>query len=218
MRVPYIFKSGKEVKLFDNQIMEWLFKNDIRTSQMVLIPLSFVYFCLSIRQLLLEEEAMGFDAIDVVAHSLKFLFYFLIGVVFWTALEYKTHRFDLHDHDSIKDFMTWDKIETHHLHHMFTNQELIIAIPLWKYLYIAVAIISTGITLVGTFQTMAFSTGVTLTLVFYDTMHFWFHFGGDFKFKPFQALKEKHMKHHYRDHNRDFGVSTSFWDYVFDTA
>ena len=55
MRVPYIFKSGKEVKLYDNQILEWAFKNDIRTSQMVLIPLSFVYFCISIRQLLLEE-------------------------------------------------------------------------------------------------------------------------------------------------------------------
>ena len=49
-------------------------------------------------------------------------------------------------------------------------------------------------------------------------MHFWFHFGGDFKIKFFQDMKEKHMRHHYRDKSKDFTVTTPIWDIVFDTV
>ena len=33
-----------------------------------------------------------------------------------------------------------------------------------------------------------------------------------------QAMRDRHMRHHYRHKDREFGVTTGFWDYVFDTA
>ena len=100
---------------------------------------------------------------------------------------------------------------------MFANQEFRIVIPLW---HVAKVIIGTGIIelyFFGLVPTVAYNGGLMLAQIFYDSMHFWFHFGGDFKFKPFQDLKEKHMRHHYRDKNIDYGVTTNFWDHVFDT-
>ena len=141
-----------------------------------------------------------------------------MGVFVWTALEYKTHRFDLHDQSSIQDNMSQDKIERHHVHHMFANQDKIIVIPLWEVIGTGAMIWAVAYCIFGVVPAGAFASGMTLAQIFYDSMHYWFHFGGDFKFKTFQDLKEKHMKHHYRDKNRDFGVSTSFWDHVFDTV
>ena len=79
----------------------------------------------SCRKRMEEEIAKDPAVIDVVAHALQFLAFFIIGVVTWTVLEYKTHRFELHDHDAITDYMAEDKIELHHLHHMFPNQDKI---------------------------------------------------------------------------------------------
>ena len=32
-----------------------------------------------------------------------------------------------------------------------------------------------------------------------------------------RLLRELHMRHHFQDHTRGFGVSAPFWDYVFRT-
>jgi sterol desaturase/sphingolipid hydroxylase (fatty acid hydroxylase superfamily) len=31
-------------------------------------------------------------------------------------------------------------------------------------------------------------------------------------------MRELHMRHHFQDHDRGYGVSAPFWDYVFGTA
>jgi 4-hydroxysphinganine ceramide fatty acyl 2-hydroxylase len=100
---------------------------------------------------------------------------------------------------------------------MFANQEYRIVIPLWYVAKIMVPSFLAEYFLFGTVAAGALSSGFLISHVFYDSMHFWFHFGGDFKIKMFQDLKEKHMRHHYREKSKDFGVTTSFWDYVFDT-
>lgn len=100
---------------------------------------------------------------------------------------------------------------------MFANQEFRIVIPLWHVAYVIISGFLVEQYLFGTVIAAAFNSGLLLTQVFYDSIHFWFHFGGDFKIKFFQDMKEKHMRHHYRDKTKDFGVTSSFWDYVFDT-
>ena len=100
---------------------------------------------------------------------------------------------------------------------MFPNQEYRIAIPFWYLAYILIPTFTIGYYFFGLVATAAFNSGLGLSQIFYDSMHFWFHFGGDFKIKWFQELKEKHMRHHYRDKDKDFGVTSSFWDYVFDS-
>jgi sterol desaturase/sphingolipid hydroxylase (fatty acid hydroxylase superfamily) len=51
----------------------------------------------------------------------------------------------------------------------------------------------------------------------YDTVHFALH---HFRFKGRlgRRLRELHMRHHFEDDERGFGVSAPWWDVVFGTA
>jgi len=146
----------------------------------------------------------------------------MMGVIFWTFLEYQQHRFELHNEHTIPDQITEKNIGSffaaHHVHHMYSNQEYRIVVPLWHILKVAGGIWALEQYFLGIVFTAGFMSGLILSQVYYDSMHFWFHFGGDFKIKFFQDMKEKHMRHHYRDKHIEYGVTSSFWDHVFDTV
>jgi sterol desaturase/sphingolipid hydroxylase (fatty acid hydroxylase superfamily) len=55
-------------------------------------------------------------------------------------------------------------------------------------------------------------------MILYDVLHYYFHFGSDFPLPILNSLKKNHMKHHYRDSNRGFGVTTTLWDWLFGTT
>jgi len=51
----------------------------------------------------------------------------------------------------------------------------------------------------------------------YDMTHFHVHHHKA-RTRLERKLRELHMRHHFQDHTRGFGVSAPFWDYVFGTA
>lgn len=59
--------------------------------------------------------------------------------------------------------------------------------------------------------------GLHLFLTMYDILHYYFHFGPEMNIPIVSTLKKNHMKHHFRDSNRGFGVTTTLWDWVFGT-
>jgi sterol desaturase/sphingolipid hydroxylase (fatty acid hydroxylase superfamily) len=63
---------------------------------------------------------------------------------------------------------------------------------------------------------MPFFAGFLTGYLFYDTTHYAVHhFNIHNKF--WLAIKNHHMKHHYQDAKKGFGVSQPTWDYVFKT-
>jgi hypothetical protein len=61
------------------------------------------------------------------------------------------------------------------------------------------------------------ASGVILGYVQYDCTHYFMHHGV-FKGHPwFEPLRESHMDHHYREHSTGYGITTSFFDFVFRT-
>ena len=55
----------------------------------------------------------------------------------------------------------------------------------------------------------------------YDGMHLAFHFSGDYDpwYIPwFQYMKSAHMRHHYRDNSKEFGVIADTWDRIMGTT
>jgi len=38
------------------------------------------------------------------------------------------------------------------------------------------------------------------------------------KQQPWLFLKQYHLRHHYKDDDRGYGVSSPFWDYIFRTV
>lgn len=62
-----------------------------------------------------------------------------------------------------------------------------------------------------------FFLGLHMMLTLYDILHYYFHFGPELDFPILKQLKRSHLKHHFRDSNRGFGVTNTFWDWVFGT-
>jgi sterol desaturase/sphingolipid hydroxylase (fatty acid hydroxylase superfamily) len=66
----------------------------------------------------------------------------------------------------------------------------------------------------------ALYSGVAMGFLLYDTLHFYFHHGGDWLswFPALQRLRTRHLNHHFKDLNNNFGVTSSLFDFIFGTA
>jgi len=60
--------------------------------------------------------------------------------------------------------------------------------------------------------------GLIGTLVNYDSIHYYCHFGPQISIGWLKTLRINHLKHHYRDQTKYFGVTNIFWDSVFGTG
>ena len=63
---------------------------------------------------------------------------------------------------------------------------------------------------------LPFSAGFLAGYLFYDMLHYHVHHHTP-KTELGKTLRELHMRHHFQDHTRGFGVSAPFWDHVFGT-
>ncbi len=58
--------------------------------------------------------------------------------------------------------------------------------------------------------------GILLGYVGYDLTHYYIHHGSPDN-THFKEMKSHHNKHHYRNGNLGFGITTKLWDYVYRT-
>ena len=58
---------------------------------------------------------------------------------------------------------------------------------------------------------LPFGAGFLAGYLFYDMLHYHVHHHRP-KTALGQAVRELHMRHHFQDHERGYGVSAPFWD------
>lgn len=68
----------------------------------------------------------------------------------------------------------------------------------------------------------AFAVGMLLlgfvgTLIAYDCIHYYCHFGPETEWPWLKTLRINHLKHHFRNQQANFGVTTNLWDKIFGT-
>ena len=137
----------------------------------------------------------------------------LLGVLVWTFTEYNLHRFVFHYQPTSKIGLRIHFI-THGVHHDYPNdsKRLVmvpaISLPLCVFFYTLFYFI------VGQVNVDSFFIGYVLGYLFYDISHYLLHHG-NFKGKFWAELKQNHMRHHYLEPDKGFGVSTTFWDLVY---
>ena len=71
--------------------------------------------------------------------------------------------------------------------------------------------------MLGTDPGLAWSAGFLLGYLMYDMTHYFVHHATP-KSRVAKKLRELHMRHHFQDDTKGFGVSAPYWDYVFGTA
>jgi len=119
---------------------------------------------------------------------------FIGGVVVWTLVEYLVHRFVLHDFVPTR----------HGMHHADPDEPVLTVFwQIWA-CFALVYLIADG----------AFLAGALVAYAWYLFVHHCAHYSPD----NLPAPLLKHHTCHHKFATRNFGVSTTLWDYVFGTS
>jgi len=196
----FISTSEESVNMFHNNIIEALSKTYWFVPILVYIPIIIFFNYLSIK------------------NNLSFYWVLLAiptGLFVWSLTEYILHRYIFHymPKTEIGQRLHW---LFHGVHHDYPQDKNRLVMPPGVSLPIAtIFFLLFEIFLSKPFMYSFFSFFL-LGYLYYDISHFAYHHF-IFKNKYFEKLKKHHMKHHYKDDEQGFGVSSQFWDFVFKT-
>ena len=201
--MPKNFVSNKDetVRMFKSDFMETMSRVHWTVPLILYIPIISVLIY------------RGFEVYDLPLEDISL--YFAIGIVVWTFTEYTLHRFVFH-YEPTSNWGLRLHFILHGVHHDYPkdSKRLVmppsVSIPLAAFFYVIYYYI------MGSALLSPFFAGFLTGYLFYDTTHYAVHhFNMHSKF--WLAIKNHHMKHHYQDAQKGFGVSQPTWDYVFKT-
>ena len=139
----------------------------------------------------------------------------LAGYVFWTLTEYWLHRvvFHFEPEKGIGARLHWI---IHGVHHDHPNDPLRLVMPPSVSVPLGSLFVLGFYAVLGSPTYLPVGAGFFVGYLGYDMLHYHVH-----HHQPRTALgrklRELHMRHHFQNHERGYGVSAPFWDYIFGT-
>ena len=138
------------------------------------------------------------------------------GYVFWTLTEYWMHRvvFHFEPEDGIGARLHWI---IHGVHHDHPNDPMRLVMPPSVSVPLAIVFYVLFRVVLGADIAPAFGAGFLFGYLLYDMTHYHVHHHKP-RTRLGKRMRELHMRHHFQDDTRGFGVSAPWWDHVFGTA
>jgi sterol desaturase/sphingolipid hydroxylase (fatty acid hydroxylase superfamily) len=138
------------------------------------------------------------------------------GYAFWTLTEYWLHRvvFHFEPEQGIGRRIHW---MIHGVHHDHPNDPMRLVMPPSASIPLALLFGALFWLALGGDAATAFTAGFLAGYLAYDMIHYAVHHHVP-RTAVGKRLRELHMRHHFQDHERGFGVSAPYWDRVFGTA
>jgi dihydroceramide fatty acyl 2-hydroxylase len=138
------------------------------------------------------------------------------GYLFWTLTEYWMHRIVFHfePEDGIGARLHWI---IHGVHHDHPNDPMRLVMPPSVSVPLALVFYALFVVVLGGAVAPAFGGGFLAGYLIYDMTHYHVHHHTP-RTRAGRRLRELHMRHHFQDDTRGFGVSAPWWDFVFRTA
>jgi len=197
-----LFKTNRDesVRLFRNNFLEYFSHIHPATPAVVYIPVAAIisYFGLS-------RITPG-----------NFILMFLLGILFWSLLEYIIHRFVFH-YQPKTDLGKRIHFLSHGVHHDYPRDRTRLVMPLLVSLPLAIIFYFVFLFLFGPNYYLPAFAGLLIGYVAYDSIHYATHHW-KMTGPVGRYLKDYHLKHHYVNPDSAYGVSNPFWDYVFFTV
>lgn len=197
----YVSNSEESIQLFKNPLMNALSKVHWSVPLFIFIPtISFLLY-------------LGFTSSTLSIINIVGLY--VLGIAVWTLTEYALHRFVFHFHPT-SEFGKKIHFIFHGIHHDYPCDRLrlvmppSVSIPLATAFFLFFNFLFVGDTIFPFFG--GFLTGYLV----YDMFHYMIHHV-QIKGRLWNALKTHHLKHHYVDDERGFGVSSKLWDLIIRT-
>src|SRR5271165_2504377 len=138
------------------------------------------------------------------------------GYALWTLFEYWLHRIVFHfePERGIGARVHWI---IHGVHHDHPNDPMRLVMPPAVSVPLGAAVFAVLYLVFGSRYAPALGAGFFAGYLVYDLMHYYLH-----HFRPHgrlgRMLRERHMRHHFQDDTRGFGISAPYWDEVFRTS
>jgi sterol desaturase/sphingolipid hydroxylase (fatty acid hydroxylase superfamily) len=139
----------------------------------------------------------------------------LVGYAVWTLFEYWLHRIVFHfePEDGFGARLHW---MIHGVHHDHPNDPLRLVMPPAASIPLALLVIAAMWLVAGSVHGPAIAAGFLGGYLIYDEIHYALHHHMP-KSRLGRKLRELHMRHHFQDDERGFGISAPYWDRVFGT-
>jgi len=200
MKPRYVSSKNESVRLFESSFLEFFSHVHPVTPLVVFVPIItyLLYLALGPRGLSIGATA-GL---------------FALGVLIWTLVEYVMHRYLFH-YEPRSGFGKRLHFLVHGAHHDYPQDaSRLVAPPAFS---LPVSLVFYGLFLIvfGRLAPALFS-GFLLGYLCYDMIHYATH---HFSMKGGVGLwlKQYHLRHHFKDDEHGYGVSSPLWDYVFRT-
>ena len=138
------------------------------------------------------------------------------GYALWTLFEYWLHRLVFHfePEQGVGARLHWI---IHGVHHDHPNDPLRLVMPPSVSVPVGAAVFALLYVALGSHYAPAVGAGFFVGYLAYDMTHYYLH-----HFRPRgplgRMLRERHMRHHFQDDTRGFGISAPYWDEVFRTS
>ena len=138
------------------------------------------------------------------------------GYATWTLFEYWLHRLVFHfePKEGFGARLHWI---IHGVHHDHPNDPMRLVMPPAVSLPLGGLVFAVMYLFGGVHYAPSLGAGFFTGYLIYDTMHYYLH-----HFRPRgrlgRMLRERHMRHHFQDDTRGFGISAPYWDNFFRTS
>ena len=146
---------------------------------------------------------------------LSAVLYAIGGYAFWTLAEYWIHRaiFHFEPEQGVGARLHW---MVHGVHHDHPNDPLRLVMPPAASVPLALVFYAAFYVVLGADRAFAFGAGFLAGYLAYDMIHYALHHHTP-RTRMGKWLRELHMRHHFQDDERGFGISAPYWDRVFGT-
>ena len=194
----YVSNKDESVRMFNKDWMEALSK--VHWSVPLILYTPVVVFCI-------YKGVTGFEM-----NFLPFVGIFLSGLVVWSFTEYIMHRFVFHFEPKSKIGKRLHFI-MHGVHHDYPNDSRRLVLPPSISIPLALAFFLIFKAILSPAILYPFFAGFIVGYICYDTLHYAIHHV-QIKGKLWNVLKTHHLKHHYTDDEKGYGVSSPIWDII----
>ncbi len=201
MAKQYVSNKDETVRLFQNDFME--FWSRVHPSVPVILYLPLIAYLLY------------WAATQPLLSAGNLILLFVTGWFAWTLTEYVLHRFVFH----FTPRGEWQQrifYLFHGIHHDYPNDSRRLVMPPVVSIPLAVIFYALFNWLLGKPQVAPFFAGFVFGYLCYDMIHYAVHHW-PLNHGVALYLRQYHIRHHFQDSERSYGVSSPIWDYVFGT-
>eukprot|EP01006_Ploeotia_vitrea_P028582 TRINITY_DN61259_c0_g2_i1.p1 TRINITY_DN61259_c0_g2~~TRINITY_DN61259_c0_g2_i1.p1 ORF type:complete len:334 (+),score=18.24 TRINITY_DN61259_c0_g2_i1:24-1004(+) len=189
------------IRLFESDFLEWTSKCAWFVPLVFWVPI-LISFSL---YLLLRTQQPIYRMAPLMA----------VGFVCWLLFEYLLHKYVFHLHTSTAKWNIFHFL-AHGLHHVTPADNLRLVFPPIPATILASPVIAIGLLGFGLCDGLSMLVGFGIGYLSYDMTHYHLHHTVP-KNTFMRSQKSRHMHHHYKNPNCNFGISNPLFDLVFKT-